>query len=63
MAKEKPEAPATLTPPEHAKAHGLEPPDAAGVRSLGGWALHDQVTEAQYAAAVKRWQGGNSHAG
>lgn len=62
-ASEKPakQPPETHTPPEHAKAHGLEPVDAAGVRATGGWELYDRVTEAAYRAALRKWQGGNSH--
>ena len=51
----------TRTPPQWALHFGLEPPDAAGIRSTGGWALHDQATEAQYSAAMSTWTGGTSH--
>ena len=51
----------TRTPPEWAKLHELEHPDAAGVRVTGGWQRHDQVTEAAYRAALKKWQEGGSH--
>jgi hypothetical protein len=60
-AKAKP-APDTRTPRRWAKHFELVPPDAAGTRVLGGWQLHDDtVTEAQYRAALKQWQGGDSH--
>ena len=59
-AKAKP-APDTRVPPRWAKHFELESPDAAGVRSIGGWERHDEVTEAQYSAALKQWQGGDSH--
>ena len=53
--------PETRTPPAWAKHCGLEPPDAAGVRATSGWSLYDQVSEAQYRAALKKWQGATSH--
>ena len=60
-AKAKP-APDMRIPPRWAKHFELEPPDAAGVRSIGGWEKHDDtVTEAAYRAALKQWQGGDSH--
>ena len=60
-AEAKPPAADTRTPPHWARHHGLAPPDAAGVRVTGGWELHDEVSGADYAAALKSWQEGSSH--
>lgn len=56
-------APDLRTPPEWARHFGLEPPEAAGVRAIGRWLLHEAVSMAKYRAAHRRFKGGSSHGG